>query len=216
MAAKSEQTQHMTAPNTATTDFKSLSSAGQQLALRHCELPSGMRTGTVQHPDFRFLPLSQDTETADLVVASHVQLVRFRFLDLIDEYGRQSVTRSRALPKIVSAYDNRINVLGKQAATEGYFLNSGSKETFQRFFQKNPLIRLGRLVLLENGNLRAVWKDENGSHIGLQFLDNLSIQYVLFKRRKPGLPVSRAYGRDTIDGLFQQITALELREVLYA
>ena len=216
MAAKSEQTQHMTAPNTATTDFKSLSSAGQQLALRHCELPSGMRTRTVQHPNFHTLPLSRDTETTDLTVVSHIKNVRLLLLDSLDKYSWQGVTRSRALPEIVSAYDDRINVLEKQAATEGYFLNSGSKETFQRFFQKNPLIRLGRLVILENGNLRAVWKDKNGSHIGLQFLDNLSIQYVLFKRRKPGLPVSRAYGRDTIDGLFQQITALELREVLYA
>ena len=216
MTAKVEQTQHMTAPNSATTDFKSFFSAGQQLALRHCELPSGMRTETVQHPNFRFPSLSQDTETADLVVALDVQSVCSLLLDSLDKYSWQNVTRPKALPEIVSAYDDRINNLEEQAATEGYFLNSGSKETFQRFFQKNPFIRLGRLVLLENGNLRAVWKDKNGSHIGLQFLDNLSIQYVLFKRRKPGLPVSRAYGRDTIDGLIQQITALELREVLYA
>ena len=138
LTAKVEQTQHMTAPNTATTDFKFLSSVGQQLASRHWELPSGMRTGTVQHPDFRVPPFSQDTETADLIVASDVQNVRFLLLDSLDEYSWQSVTRLRALPEIVSAYDNRINVLEKQAATEGYFLNSGSKETFQRFFQKKP------------------------------------------------------------------------------
>lgn len=138
-----------------------------------------------------------------------------RLLDPIDAYGRQLKTKIGNLPDTVSAYDDRISVLEEQACDEGYFLNSGSRETFQVFFRNNPLIRLGRLVLLENGNLRAVWKGGINSHIGLQFLDDGFIQYVLFKQRRADLPVSRAYGRDTPLGILQQISALRLDEILY-
>ena len=138
-----------------------------------------------------------------------------RLLDPVDAYGRQLETKLASLPDTVSAYDDRISVLEEQAYSEGYFLNSGSKETLQDFFRNNPFIRLGRLALLENGNLRAVWKDDDASHIGLQFLDNGLIQYVLFKQRHTDLPVSRAYGRDTPLGILQQIFAFELGEILY-
>ena len=148
-------------------------------------------------------------------LSPHARSTPVRLLDPIDAYGRQLEMRLGNLPNTVSAYDDRISVLEEQAYAEGYYLNSGSKETFQDFFRNNPLIRLGYLVLLENGNLRAVWKGRNASHIGLQFLVNGHIQYVLFKQRHPDLPVSRAYGRDTPSGILQQISALQLGEILY-
>ncbi len=196
----------MTAPNIGTTHSNpSPTDIIQQLGLMQWEFPHGKQAGSIQ---------PRNIETVSLSVTPNISPTNIQLLNF-GKHIRQNVTKSGKLSDTISAYDNRIGVLEKQAAIEEYFLNSSSKETFQLFFQKNPLVRLGRLVLLENGNLRAVWKGENGSHIGLQFLDNLSIQYVLFKRRKPDLPVSRAYGRDTIDGLLRQITALELSEVLY-
>ena len=68
---------------------------------------------------------------------------------------------------------------------------------------------------MENGNLRAVWKGENEAHIGLQFINNRSIQYVIFTRREPQSPVSRVSGRDTLDGIKRQIEAFDLKSVLY-
>ena len=139
-----------------------------------------------------------------------------RLLDPVDAYGRQLEMRLATLQSSVSTYDDRISVLEEQAYADGHFLNSGSKETLQAFFGNNPFIRLDRLALLENGNLRAVWKGDDASHIGLQFLDNGLIQYVLFKRRHADLPVSRAYGRDTPLGILQQISAFRLADVLYS
>ena len=144
-----------------------------------------------------------------------IQGTHVRLLNPIDAYGRQLETRLGNLPDTVSAYDDRISVLEQQACAEGYFLNSGSKESLQDFFRTNPLMRLGRLALLENGNLRAVWKGDGVSHIGLQFLDNGLIQYVLFKRRQADLPVSRSCGRDTPPGILKQIFAFGLGEILY-
>ena len=69
-----------------------------------------------------------------------------------------------------SAYDERISEL---ASDEGHSLDSESRDAPLRFIgHNNPHMRHGRLVLLENGNLRTVWKRDDGSHIGLQFLNN--------------------------------------------
>lgn len=115
----------------------------------------------------------------------------------------------------VSSYKDRIRVLKEQAELDGASLNQASKATFLEFLEKNPLVRRGRLVLMENGNLRAVWKGNDGAHLGLQFLDNRSIQYVIFKQRSPSAPVSRVSGRDTMEGISRQIDAFDLTPVLY-
>ena len=144
-----------------------------------------------------------------------VHTMTIRLLDPIDAFVQQLESRHKDFPDTVSAYDGRISTLEDQASDEGIFPSSRSKDTLLEFFRKNPLIRRGRLYLLENGNFRAVWKGEGESHIALQFLENGFIQYVLFKRRDVRRPTSRVYGRDTPDGVLKQIAALQLYEVMY-
>ncbi len=88
-------------------------------------------------------------------------------------------------------------------------------EFFWRFVKGEPEIRRGSLILGDNGNLRAVWKGGNGTHLGLQFLGEGIVQYVIFKKRKAASVVSRVAGRDTFDGLRRQIDAFDLRSLLY-
>ena len=68
---------------------------------------------------------------------------------------------------------------------------------------------------MDNGNLRAIWKDEHGARLGLQFLGGRMVQYVIFKRRKKEQPVSRVTGRDSLEGFERQIHAFELHSLLY-
>ena len=139
-----------------------------------------------------------------------------RLLDPIDAFNRKVGPSVQQVRHIVSSYDNRINVLREQAASEGCFINHGSEAGFLEYFRSNPLIRRGRLVLLENGNLRAVWKGDDEAHVGLQFLGRRMIQYVIFKRRQPSLPVSRVTGIDNISGVRKQIRAFDLEDLVYA
>lgn len=139
----------------------------------------------------------------------------FPLLVSLEAHDREIQSRAERYRDTVSAYKNRISVLKEQAELDGYSLNPSSKAAFLEFLEKNPLIRRGRLVLMENGNLRAVWAGENRAHIGLQFLDKRAIQYVIFKQRKPSVPVSRVTGRDTMEGISKQIEAFDLRSVLY-
>ncbi len=68
---------------------------------------------------------------------------------------------------------------------------------------------------MDNGNLRAIWKDDQGARLGLQFLGGSIVQYVIFKRRSQGQPISRVTGRDSLEGLERQIDAFELDSLLY-
>ena len=151
----------------------------------------------------------------DSKTASEARRDTVRLLVPFETHDPEIKARVQRYRDTVSAYKKRIRMLTEQAELDGYSLRQPSKAAFLEFLEKNPLISRGRLVLMENGNLRAVWKDENGTHIGLQFLNNRSIQYVIFKQRETSAPVSRVYGRDTMKGISKQIDAFDLDDVLY-
>ena len=114
------------------------------------------------------------------------------------------------------AYVPRLEFLQEEARHDGFELNSASEIDFRNFVRSEPDIRKGNLVLMDNGNLRATWKDENGTRLGLQFLGGRMVQFVIFKRRKQGQPISRVSGRDSLRGLERQIVAFDLNSLLYA
>ena len=113
------------------------------------------------------------------------------------------------------AYRARINALRLYAEHDGYGLNSNSEFDFWRFVFSLPCLRKGGLVLMDNGNLRAVWKDKQGTHLGLQFLGGGMVQYVIFKKRRAAKLISRVAGRDTFEGLRRQIDAFDLHPLLH-
>ncbi len=112
-------------------------------------------------------------------------------------------------------YRSRIKELCAYAVDDGYSLRPESERDFWKFFGGGPRLRQFELVLIDNGNLRAVWQDEQETHVGLQFLGADIVQFVLFKRRCPSRPVSRVVGRDTVAGFESQIRAFELQSLLY-
>ena len=153
---------------------------------------------------------------ADAVLAHSGPDGSIRLLDPIDTFDRKVTPSLRQMLQTVSSYDSRINALREQAASDGDFINHESEIGFLEYFRSNPLIRRGRLVLLENGNLRAVWKGDDEAHVGLQFLGEQMIQYVIFKRRLPSPPVSRVTGIDNVSGVRKQIRAFDLEDLVYA
>lgn len=141
-------------------------------------------------------------------------LVRFSAPDqmLAAEY-QQKAAQSKADRQ---HYVKRISALMQDALHDGYTVRPTSELGFWQFVRKEPMLRRGSLVLLDNGNLRLVWKDAHGSHVGLQFLGLQTLQFVIFKRRSGSAAVSRVVGRDNFDGLRKQIQAFDLRGLVYA
>lgn len=113
------------------------------------------------------------------------------------------------------AYISRIKFLRDEALHDGNVLNPASEFDFNQFVGSERNIRKSNLVLMDNGNLRAIWKDGQRSHLGLQFLGGRMVQYVIFKRREHEQQISRVSGRDSLEGLVRQIDAFGLGSLLY-
>lgn len=107
-------------------------------------------------------------------------------------------------------YHHRIETLQSDAETEVFAINNASEENFWSFIGSIPLTRKAELVLMDNGNLRAVWKDQNGNHLGVQFLGEQMAEFVIFKQRPSAASVSRVAGIDTLEGLIAQLQAFDL------
>ncbi|MCY4255832.1 MAG: hypothetical protein OXE51_06930 [Gammaproteobacteria bacterium] len=115
----------------------------------------------------------------------------------------------------LQAYRARIDALRLTAAQDGYHLNTASESDFWRFVVSGPRWRKSNLVLMDNGNLRAVWKNGQGTRLGLQFLGEGMLQHVIFSQREAGKPISRVAGRDTFEGIWQLVEAFDLSALLY-
>ncbi len=107
-------------------------------------------------------------------------------------------------------YSDRIDYLRDCAQADGYDLNLASSDDFWSFIKSVSHFRKGNLVLLENGNLSAKWKDDQGNQLGLQFLGSKRLEYVIFKRDPISQQTSSTYGGDTFDGVKRRIDGLGL------
>ena len=119
-----------------------------------------------------------------------------------------------AIDSALDAYTSRIAYLRDEATRDGYGLNKRSERDFRQFMRSRPYMRKGDLVLMDNGNLRAIWKDERGGRFGLQFLGGNMAQYVIFRRRRADRAISRVAGRDSLEGIARQIDAFQLHSLL--
>ena len=125
--------------------------------------------------------------------------------------------KSKNLPQTQQthqSYKLRIEDLRNDAELEGFTVNESSEMDFWSFIISVPCASEAEVVLLDNGNLRAIWDDENGNHFGLQFLGDCELQYVIFRHRKGHRKISRVAGRDTFDGVKRQVRTFELETLL--
>ena len=126
----------------------------------------------------------------------------------------QEIRPGKLSRETYQTYRNRIAELREYGVEDGVTINPVSEKDFWAFVKSLPAARPGSLVLMDNGNLRAVWKGEQGSHLGLQFLGRRMVEYVIFKRRPRASKVSQVAGADTFDGIKRQIDAFELSALL--
>ena len=122
----------------------------------------------------------------------------------------------RATKEVRHSYASRIEFLQEEAIIEGVTFNKDSERDFWTFIDSIPFVRRGSLFLMDNGDLRVVWDDDEGNLVGLQFLGNSLARYVVFKRRAEDEPVSRVAGRDTLRGINDQVRAFMLETLLSA
>ncbi len=111
---------------------------------------------------------------------------------------------------------SRIEELKGYAELDGFTINIDSERDFWSFVMSIPASQKASLVLLDNGNLRAIWKDSAKNHVGIQFLGNGKVQYVIFKRRPGAADVSRVADIETLEGVKAKIRAFDLESLVNA
>lgn len=181
-----------------------------------------------EHTGVTFLAQENDNveETRRAMAAFHAEAVALgeagepsldatNPVGILDELNAHSSEEAQLPSATYVAYMRRLAYLRDEAIKDGYILNPASEVDFQQFVSSAPNMQKANLVLMDNGNLRAIWKDMQGTRIGLQFLGGRMAQYVIFKRRSQGLPISRVVGRDSLEGLERQFDAFDLHSLLY-
>ncbi len=142
---------------------------------------------------------------SEVAVATH-------FRTPIAEFRKEPEERAR---ETRHEYIRRIKLLRGYAEEDGIQVNRASEMDFWSFVRNSALhSNRARLALLDNGNLRAVWKGEDSSHVGIQFLGNQKAEYVIFKRRPASEDISRVAGIDTLGGVRKQIHAFALTSLV--
>lgn len=109
-------------------------------------------------------------------------------------------------------YEARINELRGFAEDDEDIekINEASINDFWAFMEKTGFSRQSGLALLDNGNLRAVWRVNGGHNVGVEFQGDQSALYVIFKRYSDGRPTERLAGIASSDDVVNQLTNLDL------
>ena len=102
-------------------------------------------------------------------------------------------------------YEQRIDTLRGLASDEEITVNETSVEDFRYFVSSVVPTQNAQLIVMDNGNLRAVWKNDDSSHLGLQFLGGHLVQFVVFRRGAPERKVYRLAGESSFDEMRKSI-----------
>ena len=105
------------------------------------------------------------------------------------------------------AISKRIQFLKVEAVIDYVPFSEASLTDFQAFTRETGARARPSLFLNDNGNLRALWKNDRHEQIGLQFLGEGNIQFVIFKQRKGALGMARVAGIDSMDRIVRHIKA---------
>ena len=168
----------------------------------------------IQSIDTLRFPLTQSYNISANVPAS--VLDRCSPTNLLNKFTPHKYHDIQRLLDSINAYRDRVRILSRLGIAEGIELYSASEEDFYSFVKSAPFSRRASLVLIDNGNLRAVWRNDDGSHVGIQFRGGQTASYVIFKRRSAASGISRVAGTDTLDGVKRQIRAFGLEALLNA
>jgi hypothetical protein len=102
---------------------------------------------------------------------------------------------------------HRLATLRSACLEEGEAISPDSIEQFIRFLTRYPSLDMPRIVITDNGNVRASWSPEPDRHFAAEFSGGNSIRFVLFAPRPEG-GVARFAGSETEQRLVTAVKQL--------
>ena len=111
----------------------------------------------------------------------------------------------------LEGYANRIDRLRLIVEEEDRTICADSEYDFWDFVHRYPFAQSGQLIVTDEGHLRLVWKGDDEAHIGIRFLGDRRVRYVIFNRRAGEHTLLENSGEDSFDGLVSQAHASGLQ-----
>ena len=102
----------------------------------------------------------------------------------------------------------RIDFLRAEAADDGCTYEPRSADALMSFVQDAGITRMPAIVLMQNGNLRAVWQDPARDQIGIQFFADGQLQFVILRDR--GGVTYKTMGVEPADMISRHVWTLDL------
>lgn len=120
--------------------------------------------------------------------------------------GEPSATDFLPTPHIIEKkYQARIDHLQAIAEDEDIFFSSESCRDFWLFIRSYCPSPQAGLILTDEGNLVAIWRDADGSTVEVEFLGDEQCKLIVFKDPKNPLRVLPEITNDTLVSIGQQI-----------
>jgi hypothetical protein len=108
---------------------------------------------------------------------------------------------------LASSLHRRIGELKRLGAEEALPWSSASEDDFWWFVLSRPALREPGLVLMDNGNLRAAWRNAAGEQVALEFRGYGQVYFVFFARRPDGPLMARSIGEDSVARIGEKIAS---------
>jgi hypothetical protein len=123
----------------------------------------------------------------------------------VDEALAHEVRQKAARRELIARLHARIGELKRLGAEEGLPWSPASEDDFWAFVSLWPTLREPGLVLMDNGNLRAAWRNAAGEQVALEFRGYRQVYFVFFARRTEGPPMARSAGEDSVARIGEKI-----------
>lgn len=129
-----------------------------------------------------------------------------------EQYNAERDRRAQRQREICASIAARMSELARDVREDGGQINATSRNDFSKFVAEYPLAFKPYIGVLENGNVRALWRGEVGDQVGLQFLGDELVQFV-------AIPADRrlhASGRAPLHRLRAELTFGRARNLVFA
>jgi hypothetical protein len=132
----------------------------------------------------------------------------------VDEALAHEPRREMARRELAVQLHARIAELKRLGSEENLPWSARSEDDFWVFVSLWPQLREPGLILMDNGNLRAMWRNAAGEQVALEFRGYKQVYFVFFARRPEGPPMARSAGEDSIQRIGEKIAADNLTGLL--
>ena len=135
---------------------------------------------------------------APFVSGSGTPVLDEAFGNPVGKYLAESAAQRQLKHRLEVQIEDRLRELRIDAQVDGESFSEGSMNDFRQFIKSISITRKPGVFLLDNGNIRALWRGADGQQVGLQFLGNEKVQFVIFSQRDNPRMMARVAGIDSI------------------